>query len=185
MELTNHFLVANPKLNETPFRKAVIFLCQHDRKGAMGLIINHTIEPNLGDLFIHMEISVAKGFARQKEPIFAGGPVQIETGYVLHSPPGHYKSSTLITDQLALTTSKDVLVDIADNKGPSTSLIALGYAAWREGQLERELANNDWFVLPANDELLFSTPISQRWSKAMQQMGYHHTYQLTYLSGHA
>jgi len=170
VSLTNHFLIAMPQLEDPNFFHSVTYICQHDSEGAMGVIINQPIDMNLGEIFAHLDIKCDDEELKQ-QPIFFGGPVQEDRGFVLHRPSKDWQSSLFISDDIALTTSGDILNDIAAGKGPKDSLIALGYAGWGAGQLETEMAQNAWLSVPADAEIIFSTPVEQRWQKAAELLG--------------
>jgi len=170
LDLTNHLLIAMPGMSDENFSHSVAYICEHNEKGVMGLVINRQMEISLGEIFDHMEITCTLEAVR-KRPVFLGGPVQMERGFVLHNPNGEWDSSMAITDQLGLTTSRDILQAMADGAGPPRSLIALGYAGWGEGQLEQEIKDNVWLSTPADQAILFDTPIEQRWQAAAGALG--------------
>ena len=168
--LTNHFLIAMPTLADPNFFHSVTYICEHSDKGAMGIVINHPVELSLHDLFEHMEIETRKE-TDDSQSIFNGGPVENERGFVLHKFDKTWNSTLKITDDLAITTSRDIIEAIADNSGPEKSLIALGYAGWEKGQLEQEIADNAWLYGPADDSILFDLPITERWKAAAKKIG--------------
>jgi len=170
MDLTNQFLVAAPQLRDPLFERSVVYICQHDAEGAMGVIINHPTEAKLSEIFSQLDIFYSHS-EHAKKPVYAGGPIHPENGFVLHRPVGEWSSSVAITKQLAITTSKDVLEALADNIGPEEYIITLGYAGWEKGQLEKELSLNDWFIVPADEKIIFDTPVDQRWQAAIEHMG--------------
>lgn len=170
ISLTNHFLIAMPQLEDPNFFHSVTYICQHDEEGAMGVIINQPIDMNLGDVFDHLNLK-SDDEDLQHQPIYFGGPVQEDRGFVLHSPSKNWQGSLFISDQIALTTSGDILKDIAAGQGPKASLIALGYAGWGAGQLEEEMADNAWLSVPADADIIFATPSEQRWKKAAELLG--------------
>lgn len=169
MNFTNQFLIATPKMQDPNFQKSVIYICQHDQDGAMGLIINKPMNSQLSDILKHLEIDVSK--MPEDRTVFSGGPVQPEHGFVIHSPIGDWKTSMTVTDQIAITTSKDILVAVAGGIGPDNLAIALGYSGWDQGQLEEELKANFWLVCDADFDLLFNAPISDRWTIAAEHAG--------------
>ncbi|WP_442497780.1 YqgE/AlgH family protein [Methylobacter sp. sgz302048] len=168
--LTNQFIIAMPNLADPNFFHTVTYLCQHNEEGALGIVINRPADMKLGEIFKQMQIHVSSGTAADA-PVFIGGPVQIERGFVIHSPGGNWDSSLAVSDTIALTTSRDILEAIATDKGPEQYLIALGYAGWGEGQLESEMMDNAWLNTPCGKEVLFDTPVEQRWSAAASQIG--------------
>lgn len=170
VNLTNHFLIAMPTLADPHFFHSVTYICEHSSKGAMGIVINRTVELSLSDLFEHMEIGHTP-LQAESMPLFNGGPVEAERGFVLHEFDRRWDSTMKISENLAITTSRDIIEAIANSEGPQRHLIALGYAGWHEGQLEQEIADNAWLCGPADDKILFDTPISQRWEAAAGKIG--------------
>lgn len=168
--LTNHFLIAMPQLADPNFFHTVTYICEHNSDGALGIVINRPLEMRLGEIFTHMNIDGATAQAADL-PVYLGGPVQQERGFVLHQPPGDWESSLRITDTIAVTTSRDVLAAIADGTGPKRALVALGYAGWGAGQLEQEMADNAWLSGPADARILFDLPDQQRWHAAAALLG--------------
>ncbi len=168
--LNNQFLVAMPNLGDPNFSHTVTYLCQHDDEGALGIVINRPVEMYLGDIFKQMDITV-KNKAMAELPIYYGGPVQPERGFVIHSPNSRWDSTLIISDSVALTTSRDILEALAEGKGPEKVLVALGYAGWGKGQLEREIIDNAWLNTPCTDNILFDAPALHRWNQAASQLG--------------
>ena len=169
--LKNHFLIAMPNLADVNFAQAVTYICEHSEKGAMGIVINYPLTIHLGDILKDLNIH-ADNQETAKIPIFGGGPIQQDRGFVLHTPDKQKWESTFeLSDKLSVTTSKDILEAIANNRGPKKSIIALGYAGWGEGQLEKEIAQNSWISCPANNEILFNTPSQEIWHAAAKLMG--------------
>ena len=169
--LANQFLIAMPSLADPNFARTVTYICEHDANGALGIIINRPLDLTLGQLLDHLEIEGATAEPVRASAVFSGGPVQPEQGFVLHTPPGAWEASLAITDTLSLTTSRDVLVGMADAKGPRRWLVALGYAGWGPGQLEQEMAENAWLSGPADPHVLFDLPIERRWEAAAALLG--------------
>lgn len=168
--LTNHFLIAMPSLLDPNFSRGVTFLCQHSKEGAMGIIVNRAAPLTLGDVLAQMNITTGIE-AVASAPVFFGGPVQPERGFVLHDAGGTWDSSFEISERLAVTTSRDILAAMAEGKGPKRALVALGYAGWSEGQLEQEVRDNAWLTASATPELIFDTPTEQRWNAAAALVG--------------
>jgi len=168
--LTNHFLIAMPQLEDPNFYQTATYICEHTAEGAMGLIINRPMNIQLADVLEQMEIS-ATDPACQQIPVYYGGPVQVERGFILHSPATQWESTVTVTDNLAITTSRDILIDIAEGKGPKQYLITLGYAGWGAGQLEFELGQNTWLSGPADPAILFDVAVEDRWMRAAQDLG--------------
>jgi len=168
--LTNHFLIAMPGMADPFFAKTVTYLCQHTAEGALGIIINRPSELTLGDIMRPTDIDLGEAEVG-KMPIFFGGPVQPERGFVLHEPIGHWDSTLQVAPGISLTTSRDILEAISVGKGPRKALVALGYAGWGKGQLEREMVDNAWLSAPAANSILFDYPSAQRWKAAAELMG--------------
>ncbi len=168
--LTNHFLIAMPALNDPNFFHTVTYICEHSDQGAMGIVINRPIEMHLSDIFEHMNIS-EESDTDASQLVFNGGPVEEDRGFVLHHFSKKWDSTLKITDTLAITTSRDILEAIAHGKGPQQSLVALGYAGWGQGQLEQEIVDNAWLSVPADEQILFDLPVEQRWQAAASKIG--------------
>ncbi|HEY9198642.1 MAG TPA: YqgE/AlgH family protein [Gammaproteobacteria bacterium] len=167
--LSNHFLIAMPGLADPNFFHTVTFICEHDADGAMGIVINRPLDLRLADIITHMDIHATP--ATEPLPIFQGGPVQTERGFVVHAPLGDWEATLKVSDEIGVTASQDVLAAIASGRGPQRALIALGYAGWGAGQLEREIAENAWLSGPATAEVLFDTPVEKRWAAAAALLG--------------
>lgn len=178
--LTNQFLIAMPGLQDPNFSRTVTFICEHSEAGAMGIVINRPMEIQLGEVLLQLEIDVTARAVREL-PVYMGGPVQTDRGFVIHDGDRDFDSTLTVTPNLRVTTSRDVLEAIANGNGPSHHLIALGYAGWGEGQLEQEMIANAWLSGPADPEILFSTPSAERWQSAAQRLGV----DLNLLSGQA
>ena len=181
--LRQQFLIAMPNLEDVNFAQSVTYLCEHDDQGALGVIINRPLELTVGELLAHLSLGPAPEAIAQ-QPIYYGGPVQPEQGFVLHRPLGAWDSSLALGNDLGLTSSRDILQAISQGQGPEQFLIMLGYAGWNAGQLEQELAHNAWLSGPATVQVLFNTPWAQRWEAATQLLGidWHH---LSSQAGHA
>ena len=195
--LANQFLVAMPGMVDPHFAGTVIYLFEHTERGAMGLVVNRPTELDIGALFerieLKLEIAPVSG-----QPVFFGGPVQVERGFVLHEPaleseaesatPSAFSSSLVIPGGLTMTTSKDVLEAVAAGNGPRKFLIALGYAGWSAGQLEEEITLNGWMNVPLSQQhmvdIIFDTPTSQRYEKTMGHLGFDPAH-LSGQTGHA
>jgi putative transcriptional regulator len=168
--LANHFLIAMPTLADPNFYRTVTLICEHGSEGAMGIVINRTTDLALGDILQQMGISPEHAEKRGM-PVYLGGPVQTNRGFVLHEPLGTWESTLPITETLGVSTSRDILTAIAENKGPERCLVALGYAGWGAGQLEREIAENSWLNGPSDRNILFDIPIEHRWHRAAKLAG--------------
>jgi len=168
--LTNHFLIAMPSLEDPNFARTVTYICEHNEDGAMGIVINKPLDLHLGDVLSHMDLK-PKGEQVAQQSVVLGGPVQRERGFVLHQPATDWEATLQITDEIGVTTSRDILAAIAAGDGPEYSLIALGYAGWAPGQLEQEMADNAWLSGPADNEILFELPFQTRWEAAAHLLG--------------
>ena len=168
--LTDHFLIAMPGLMDENFNQAVTYICEHDDNGTFGIIINRESTVTLDNVMQQMKIPYHPE-SKETGLVYSGGPVQANRGFILHRPTGNWDSSLVINDQVALTTSRDILEAIADNRGPDDTVIALGYAGWAPGQLEQEMAANAWLSCPAEQQIIFNTPIEERWQAAAGLIG--------------
>ncbi len=168
--LRDHFLLAMPGLSEGIFSHSITYICEHGESGAMGIVINQPLDLSVAEIFEHLQIETERDFS--DEPVMAGGPVQIDHGFVLHRHgTERWEASLKVTEEITLTTSRDILRAIASDEGPGEHLIALGYAGWAAGQLEQELAENSWLTLPADSEIIFSTPARERLGAAAALLG--------------
>jgi putative transcriptional regulator len=169
VDFSNQFLMAMPNMVEGSLAGSVIYVCEHTTKGALGLVINRPTDLTLGTLFERIELELE--IAPVKEtPVFFGGPVQTDRGFVLHMPAGDYNSSIKLGG-LALTTSRDVLQAVADGNGPQQMLVTLGYAGWGAGQLESEMARNAWLNVSADPHIIFDVPPEDRYPAALKLLG--------------
>ncbi|MDX3906811.1 MAG: YqgE/AlgH family protein [Pigmentiphaga sp.] len=169
IDLTNQFLIAMPGMADPNFAGAVIYVCEHTPKGALGLVINRPTDLTLASLFERIELSLSDP-DRAESPVFFGGPVQTDRGFVLHAPVGEYNSSIKVGD-LALTTSRDVLQAVSEGQGPGQLLVTLGYAGWEAGQLEDEISENAWLSVSATPEIIFNVPPAERFDAALALLG--------------
>ncbi|WP_372964171.1 YqgE/AlgH family protein [Marinobacter sp.] len=165
--LKHHFLAASPWLSDPRFHGSVIYLCEHSESGALGLMINQPLGIHLGEILEQLDLQGGE----LDLPVFAGGPVQPERGFVLHSPGRKWQNTAQVTDDVLLTTSRDVLESIGQDDGPHEFFVALGYSGWSEGQLEEELGSSAWLTCPANTEVLFRTPVEQRYEAVLRLIG--------------
>lgn len=168
--LTNQFLIAMPGMADPTFAKTVTYLCQHGPEGALGIIINRPSDLTLGEVMEQMSIEVHESAIEQMR-VYFGGPVHRERGFVLHEPGGRWDSTMQVSDSIALTTSRDILEALGSGEGPAKVLVALGYAGWGKGQLEREILDNAWLNVPADMSILFDSPARQRWKAAAESVG--------------
>ncbi|WP_029527614.1 YqgE/AlgH family protein [Polaromonas glacialis] len=175
INLTHHFLIAMPGLEDEGFSKSVVYMCEHSERGALGLIINKPSDINVQGLFDKVELPLRREDLTTT-PVFQGGPVQTERGFVLHESmlPGSesvYASTMSIPGGLEMTTSKDVLEALSTGAGPRKVFVSLGYSAWGEGQLESELLDNSWLTVAADLGVIFDTPVEERYDKALKLLG--------------
>lgn len=168
--LTNQFLIAMPALADPNFFQTVTYISEHNANGALGLVINRPLPLSLGQLLEHLEINSDRPDLASL-PVYQGGPVQPEQGFVIHSPIGQWGATLRVTDRIGITTSRDILQALALGEGPEHLLVALGYAGWGPGQLEQELAENAWLSTPADFDILFYKPTEQRWLAAAALLG--------------
>jgi putative transcriptional regulator len=175
IDLTNQFLIAMPGMADENFAGTVIYLCEHTERGALGLVINKPSDIKLKNLFEKVELALDRQELAE-QPVYFGGPVQTERGFVLHEKAGEgasqYNSTLSVPGGLEMTTSKDVLEAMADGAGPAKVLITLGYSGWQAGQLEDELGRNGWLTVDADPKVIFDTPIEQRYDRAVSLLGF-------------
>ena len=192
INLTNHFLIAMPGLQDETFSRSVVYVCEHSERGALGLVINKPSDINLKGLFDKVELPLMRADLVDV-PVFQGGPVQTERGFVLHDPifaaadkpdESVYASTMTIPGGLEMTTSKDVLEALSTGAGPRRVLVSLGYSAWGQGQLESELGENSWLTVDADLAVIFDTPVEQRYDKALMLLGLQ-AWMLSPEAGHA
>lgn len=190
INLTHHFLIAMPGLEDESFARSVVYLCEHSARGALGLVINKPSDISLRNLFEKVDLPLTREDLATT-PVFQGGPVQTERGFVLHEPmladapeQSVYASTMTIPGGLEMTTSKDVLEAMSTGAGPRKVLVSLGYAAWGEGQLESELAENSWLTVGADPSVIFDTPVEQRYDRALGLLGLQ-SWMLSPEAGHA
>lgn len=170
--LQDHFLIAMPSMGDPNFSKSVIYICEHSPDGAMGIMVNTPLSLELGDVFANMNIAVTNNKIVHTS-VLAGGPLQQERGFVIHctNKAQHWESSLALSKSLGITTSKDILEAIANSRGPSQIIIALGYSGWESGQLEKEIAQNSWLCGPADPQILFDISAENRWRAAGALLG--------------
>lgn len=170
MALRNNLLIALPNLADTPFERTVTLLCEHNDEGALGLVINRTLELDLSEMLDHLELEHG-AIDDQNIPVYWGGPVSTERGFVLHRDDSRWESTVALSDSLSLTSSRDILAAIGRGEGPSQFLVTLGYAGWDGGQLEREMGENAWLSTAVDESIVFETDIDLRWSRATGNLG--------------
>ncbi len=187
LNLVNHFLIAMPSMQDPMFGGSVIYLCEHNERGALGIVINKPTDMTIETLLsrIDIKVSITPDLRQDtKKLVMFGGPVQDDRGFVLHSPIAQFTSSLKINDDIAFTTSRDVLEAVAQGRGPKNILVSVGYAGWGAGQLEEEIIKNGWLTVPADPVILFELPIEQRLAAATKLLGFDPT-MLSGQAGHA
>lgn len=175
IDLTNQFLIAMPGMADDNFARSVVYLCEHNERGALGLVINKPIDIKLKNLFEKVELELDREELAE-QPVYFGGPVQTERGFVLHeklaSDGSTYSSTMSIPGGLEMTTSRDVLEALAHGAGPKKVLVTLGYSGWEAGQLENEIGRNGWLTVNADPAVIFDTPVEQRYDRALSLLGF-------------
>lgn len=180
----NHFLIAMPSLEDPMFKRSVTYICEHNEEGAMGIVINHPLNVKVADLLEQLEIAYDAKSPAAAVNVCAGGPVQSDRGFVLHTAKAGYHSSMSLENGLMVTTSKDILIDLTTERAPEKFILALGYAGWTAGQLEQEIIDNSWLVIPADNHIIFDLTHAEKWQSATATMGIK-PWQLTNEAGHA
>ncbi len=171
--LRNNLLIAMPTMADPNFFRSVTYLCDHNEQGAMGIIVNRPLDLSLFDIALQIGKSANSiNPACSGIPIYAGGPVSNDRGYILHTPNGEWQSTMKVSDDVCLTTSQDILDAIISGETPDKFIIALGYAGWGEGQLEYEIAENAWLSGPSNNSILFDSPAAERWACSAHLLGF-------------
>ncbi len=171
INLTHHFLIAMPAMADPYFTRTLTYICEHNDQGALGVVVNRPIDMTLRSLFDRLSLPIADK-AVGDAPIYFGGPVQTDRGFVLHEPAGNWQSTLKVRESVGLTTSKDILEAVGRGEGPRRLLVTLGYAGWSAGQLEHELGQNAWLSVEAQgDKILFDTPADERLPAALGLLG--------------
>lgn len=174
MNIKNHFLVAMPSMMDDNFKYAVIYICEHNDEGSMGLMINRPIDISVGNMLDQIDIDRPLAVTRPtslQQPVYFGGPVSEDRGFVLHKTNDLYGSSIKLAENLTVTTSKDILGLLGTSSEPEQFIVALGYTGWDKGQLEKELADSSWLVIEADPAVIFDAPVNLRWKKAIEHLG--------------
>jgi putative transcriptional regulator len=171
--LANHFLIAMPSMQDPVFGGTVVYICEHNDNGVLGVVINKPTDMTMEVLFDRIDLKISDSLdpATVSEPIMFGGPVQDDRGFVLHTPGARYSSSLTVTDQVAFTTSIDVLEAVAAGDGPERMLVSIGYSGWSPGQLEDEIGRNGWLTVAADPRVLFDMPVEERYNAAIKLLG--------------
>jgi len=183
INLTYHFLIAMPNMADPHFARTLTFVCEHSEQGALGIVVNRPIDMTLQTLFERLSLSM-RNTEIADAPIYFGGPVQTDRGFVLHTPPGNWQSTLRVRDRIGLTTSRDILEAVGRGEGPAKMLVSLGYAGWAAGQLEHELKQNAWLTVEAKDAIIFDLPAEERLPAALELLGLDYA-RLADVAGHA
>ena len=170
IDLTHHFLIAMPNMVDPYFAKSLTYICEHNEQGALGVVVNRPIDLSLQSLFERINIAL-EPCELYDTPVYFGGPVQTDRGFVLHQPVGEWHSTLTVRDSVGLTTSKDILEAVGKGMGPAKMLVSLGYSGWAAGQLEHELGQNAWLSVAASEPIIFDLPDEQKLPAAMQLLG--------------
>jgi len=170
MNLSQHFLIAMPNLVDPIFAKTLAYVCDHSDQGAMGVIVNRPLGMSLTTLFEQIDVELHRPDVAEL-PVCFGGPVQTDRGFVLHQPLGDWQSTLSVSDEIGLTTSKDILLAVGEGAGPEQMFVTLGYAGWEAGQLENEIAQNAWLSVKADPAIIFALPAEARYEAALKLLG--------------
>jgi putative transcriptional regulator len=170
IDLTHHFLIAMPNMVDPYFAKSLTFICEHNDQGALGVVVNRPIDLSLQALFERINLRL-KPRDLHDLPVYFGGPVQTDRGFVLHQPVGEWHSTLKVRDHIGLTTSKDILEAVGNGGGPTKMLVTLGYSGWAAGQLEHELGQNAWLSVEAGEQIIFDLPAEEKLPAAMELLG--------------
>lgn len=169
MNLVNHFLMAMPDIDDFFFKDSVIYICEHNEDGALGVVINKPSPVGMDLIFTASNRHVPLRFL--DENVMMGGPVQMDRGYVVHRPIGNWQQSLLVADEIALTSSRDIIENLSKPEVIEKALVSIGYSSWKKGQLEREVADNIWLTVPADEHILFDVPYEERYQAAFAKLG--------------
>ncbi|MGA3157174.1 MAG: YqgE/AlgH family protein [Steroidobacteraceae bacterium] len=181
--LANSLLIAMPSLSDENFSQSVALICEHSERGALGIVLNKPMTMKLGEVLTQMKLEPSEAGIGER-PVLRGGPVKMDRGFVLHRPGGSWDTTHRVSESVQVTTSRDVLAAMARGEGPQDAVIALGYAGWEPGQLEREMLDNAWMSVPMNERLVYELPFEERWQAAWQMLGVHSS-RVSLTAGHA
>jgi putative transcriptional regulator len=170
VDLTHHFLIAMPSMADPHFSRTLTFICEHNDQGALGLVVNRPIDMTLAALFERLNLEL-KAHTLHDVPVYFGGPVQTDRGFVLHVPRGEWSSTLPVREHLGLTTSRDILEAVGSGSGPDKIIVTLGYSGWAAGQLEHEILQNAWLTVEASEQIIFDLPPEERLPAAMELLG--------------
>lgn len=169
--LTNQYLLATPNIQDPLFASSIVYMCEHSSEGSMGMVINHLADQTLQHIFEQLEIECDDPDILNTH-VFIGGPVKLQQGFVLHTPCGDWEKTMTVGDDIYLTSSRDILEAIAQNKGPKKFLVLLGFSGWAAGQLERELQENSWLTAKSSAAITYNQDIDQKWQMAFDTLGF-------------
>lgn len=169
--LAGHFLIAMPSLQDPNFLRSVTYICEHNDKGAFGIVINRQLDSRITEILDQLSIEYEKENKHVLKNVYVGGPVEIERGLILHSPIGEWESTLVSHNDIGLTSSLDIMRSIGNGSPPENFFVVLGYAGWDAGQLEQELAENIWLHGPADKDIIFNLPVSKRWDASAKLLG--------------
>ena len=169
--LVDRCLIATPAIKDPIFASSLVYMCEHSESGSMGLVINHETSQILDDVFQQLDIQCENDTIKN-QPVYVGGPVQLEQGFVLHSNAGHWQNSVEVSNGIHLTSSLDILQALANGKGPQDYLVILGFSGWASGQLESELQQNSWLTVSCDADLLFHQKSEDKWQVAFDTLGF-------------
>jgi len=169
--LKNHFLIAMPSLTDPYFKQSVVYLCEHNEQGAMGFIVNYPVKLTVQELLKNAESIDHEPHPPLTEAVFLGGPLEMDRGFVLHTPTLNNSQSTTLNEQLMMSNSNKILSTLGTEQAPDKYMVTLGYASWDKGQLEEEMSQNQWLTIECENDIIFNTPIEQRWSSSLQRLG--------------
>ena len=180
---THQFLIAMPVMADPFFAKSLVYICEHNERGALGVIVNRPLDMTLGSLFERVEMKLEDP-SLALQPVYFGGPVQTDRGFVLHRPAGEWQSNLKVNDDVAMASSRDILISMAEHGTPNQVLVTLGFSGWSAGQLESEMLQNAWLTVDAEANILFDLPYEERLPAAMQTLGIDFA-SLSDVAGHA
>ena len=169
--LINQYLLATPSIKDPLFASSMVYLCDHSKDGSMGMVVNHLAEQRLGDILEQLDIHCFTQSILDL-PVFIGGPVNLQQGFVLHSPASKWEKTIQVGPDTSLTSSKDILEAIANDEGPEQFLVLLGFSGWSAGQLEQELQNNSWLTPQSSENITFNENIDNKWQMAFDTLGF-------------
>ncbi|MDU0354499.1 YqgE/AlgH family protein [Paraglaciecola aquimarina] len=169
--LQNYLLIASPSMDDPYFSRTVVYICEHNEQGTMGLVINQPVGMTLKELVSQADENAQVMDDKAEGIVLAGGPVSQDRGFILHTTQEGWSSSLAMTSEIMITTSKDILSSLGNASSPEKSLVILGYAGWSAGQLEEEIQSNAWLMVEADSAVLFDVPIHKKWESAVQMLG--------------